>query len=162
MPTRGMYDTWISGSDVNSFCCIPSGFVVVFEKPNRSSFTFTVTSALAAVRWHTQTPPLFTLSESGGELEAESASPHLPPPTPTPHQYSVLHQSNVHTMGRTGCFHGRCLERYPVLHPCGRCCVGCDPRAPPRPPLQRLRQFAYAQRLRRCTQEGTRGNKLGQ
>jgi hypothetical protein len=21
MPTRGMYDTWISGSDVNSFCC---------------------------------------------------------------------------------------------------------------------------------------------
>jgi hypothetical protein len=21
MPIRGMYDTWISGSDVNSFCC---------------------------------------------------------------------------------------------------------------------------------------------
>ncbi len=59
MPTRGMYDTWISGtsaSDVNSFCCygissIPSGFLrlVVFEKPtsNRSSFTFTFTFALA-------------------------------------------------------------------------------------------------------------------
>jgi hypothetical protein len=48
MPIRGMYDTWISGSDVNSFCCyglcsIPSGFLVVFEKPNRSSFTFTIT-----------------------------------------------------------------------------------------------------------------------
>ncbi len=50
MPTRGMYDTWISGSDVNPFCCyglvlIPSGFLVVFEKPNRSSFTFTFTTA---------------------------------------------------------------------------------------------------------------------
>ncbi len=35
MPTRGMYDTWISGSDVNSFCCygFVSGFLVVFEKP---------------------------------------------------------------------------------------------------------------------------------
>jgi hypothetical protein len=36
-----------SGSDVNSFCCcsccccLPSGFPVVFEKLNRSSFTFT-------------------------------------------------------------------------------------------------------------------------
>jgi hypothetical protein len=40
---RGMYDTWISGSDVNSFLLlwlsIPSGFLVVFEKPNRRSFT---------------------------------------------------------------------------------------------------------------------------
>ncbi len=47
MPIRGMYDTWISGSDVNSFLLlwlsIPSGFLVVFEKPNRSSFTFTFT-----------------------------------------------------------------------------------------------------------------------
>jgi hypothetical protein len=35
----------VSGSDVNSFCCyglvssLPAGFLVVFEKPNRSSFT---------------------------------------------------------------------------------------------------------------------------
>jgi hypothetical protein len=51
MPIRGMYDTWISGCDVNYFCCyglalsIPSGFLAVFEKPNRSSFTFTFTHA---------------------------------------------------------------------------------------------------------------------
>jgi hypothetical protein len=36
--TRGMYDTWISGSDVNSFLLlwlsVPSGFLVVFGKPN--------------------------------------------------------------------------------------------------------------------------------
>ncbi len=41
MPTRGMYDTWISGSDVNPFCCygLVYLFWIVFEKPNRSSFT---------------------------------------------------------------------------------------------------------------------------
>jgi hypothetical protein len=46
MPIGGMYDTWTSGSDVYSLCCY--GFVylldsweIVFEKPNRSSFTFT-------------------------------------------------------------------------------------------------------------------------
>ncbi len=38
MPIGGMYDTWISGSDVKSFCCYG---VVVFEKPSRSSCTFT-------------------------------------------------------------------------------------------------------------------------
>jgi hypothetical protein len=48
----GMYDTWISGSDVNSFYCddlfsVPSGFLVVFEKPYRSSFAFTFHSSLS-------------------------------------------------------------------------------------------------------------------
>jgi hypothetical protein len=43
MPIRGMYDTWISGSDVNySFCCSGLVFLVVFEKP-RSSYTFSFT-----------------------------------------------------------------------------------------------------------------------
>ncbi len=42
-PFRGMYDTCISGSDVNSLCCY--GLVyrfdswLCFEKPNRSSCT---------------------------------------------------------------------------------------------------------------------------
>ncbi len=51
MPIRGMYDTWISGIDANSFLLlwlsIPSGFLVVFEKPNRSSFTLTNRTRLA-------------------------------------------------------------------------------------------------------------------
>ncbi len=41
------HDTWVSGSDVNSFCCYglvkPSGFLVVLEKPTRSSCTCTFT-----------------------------------------------------------------------------------------------------------------------
>jgi hypothetical protein len=46
MPTRGMYDTWISGSDVDSFCCyglvyLLDSWYLVFEKPSRSSYTFT-------------------------------------------------------------------------------------------------------------------------
>jgi hypothetical protein len=47
MPTRGMCDTWISGSDVNSFCC--HGLVVVFEKPHRSSFTLPLPNQLTSV-----------------------------------------------------------------------------------------------------------------
>ncbi len=38
--TRGLFHTWISGSDINSlllWLSIPSGFLVVFEKPSRSS-----------------------------------------------------------------------------------------------------------------------------
>ncbi len=44
VPIRGMYDTCISDGDVNSCLLlrlrVPSGFLVVFGKPNRSSFTF--------------------------------------------------------------------------------------------------------------------------
>jgi hypothetical protein len=46
MPIGGMYDTWTSGSDFNSLCCyglvyLLDSWEIVFEKPNRSSFTFT-------------------------------------------------------------------------------------------------------------------------
>jgi hypothetical protein len=56
---RDSMEPWpgVCGSDVNSFCChglvLHSEFLVVFEKPNRSSFAFTFTHP---------TPPLCRLS----------------------------------------------------------------------------------------------------
>ncbi len=48
MPIGDMYDTWISGSYVNSFCCYGLVHLLDSEKPNRRSFTFTFTYKVPA------------------------------------------------------------------------------------------------------------------
>jgi hypothetical protein len=59
------YDTWISGSDVNSFSCYSFVSLLdpwLFVKPNRSSFTFTFTLRVAhTLRCPYRMPCLWTV-----------------------------------------------------------------------------------------------------
>jgi hypothetical protein len=81
MPIRGMYGAWISGSHVNSFCCyglrsFPSGFLVVLEKPNRSSFTSTFAFTLHTWVRGPRTSSAHIFSKQSHRVHA---GPPLPP-----------------------------------------------------------------------------------